>query len=71
MMKWEYKIIGESSEVVSLDNRTGPLYLDKSISFPAKIDDAQAILNKLGDDGWEMISTEYPYIFKRPVMKET
>jgi hypothetical protein len=61
---YEYKVLGEGPVVVD----GTPLSLDSALRGKWSRD-VQAILNVLGKDGWELMSIEYPYVFKRSVTK--
>lgn len=41
----------------------------KSVSFTASHSEVESMLNRLGEQGWELVALhEYHYVFKRPKM---
>lgn len=66
--KVEYKTLGKSSVEVSVGGGKVSLSLSlhevlaKAEPLPHHV---EAVLNKLGEEGWKVISLDYPYIFGR------
>jgi len=63
--QWEYKVLGQGSVETEYGGSTSPRSLDDALTKKIPLV-TEAILNSLGQDGWEAVSLTYPYVFKRP-----
>ena len=65
MQKWEYLMI-EVKKLNSFISKVSVFSNDKLVLSNSKRSDFREYLNKLGDDGWEMVGVESEIIyFKR------
>ena len=68
MQKWEYLSVGIS--IMVSDQPQGIIINGKKTPFKGTLPDYYEYLNKLGSEGWEMVTKEgYTCTFKRLIEK--
>ena len=64
--RFEYKVIGGGRIEVTHGGVTAHQPLDHALNAPNP-SLVEAILNALGAEGWEIVTLDPPYVFRRPI----
>jgi hypothetical protein len=65
-MEFEYLVLGMGSVEVTDSSRKSNLSLHDALKN-SNVHEIQGILNALGNDGWQVVTLSWPYVFMKQV----